>query len=76
MSSGRFNLPMPTLGGRQFWADCQFFRGWRIQKHVYSGHYRLLDPSDIRRAWGTLEECRQALALEKETRQLPRSDQA
>lgn len=70
MSSGRFNIPMPTLGGRQFWADCQFFRGWRIQKHVYSGHYRLLDPSDIRRAWGTLEECRLALAQEKKTRQL------
>ena len=70
MSSGRFNLPMPTLGGRQFWADCQFFRGWRIQKHVYSGHYRLLDASDIRRAWGTLEECRQALTREKETRRL------
>ena len=70
MSSGRFNLPMPTLGGRQFWADCQFFRGWRIQKHVLSGHFRLLDPSDIRRAWGTLEGCRQALTVEKETRQL------
>ena len=70
MSGGRFNLPMPTLGGRQFWADCQYFRGWRIQKHVYSGHYRLLDPSDIRRAWGTLDECRQALTIEKATRQL------
>ena len=70
MSSGRFNIPMPTLGGRQFWADCQFFRGWRIQRHVYSEHYRLLDPSDIRRAWGTLEECRQALTREKAARQL------
>ncbi len=70
MSSGRFNIPMPTLGGRQFWADCQFFRGWRIQKHVYSGHCRLLDPSDMRRAWGTREECRLALAQEKAIRQL------
>ena len=70
MSSGRFNIPMPTLGGRQFWADCQFFRGWRIQKHVYSGHCRLLDPSDMRRAWGTREECRLALSQEKAIRQL------
>ncbi len=71
MSSGRFNIPMPTLGGRQFWSDCHFFRGWRIQKHAYSGHYRLLDPSDIRRAWGTLDECREALTTEKQARQLP-----
>ena len=70
MSSGRFNVPMPTLGGRQFWSDCHFFRGWRIQKHAYSGHFRLLDPSDIRRAWGTLEECQEALSVEKKTRQL------
>ena len=70
MSSGRFNLPTFTLGGRQFWADRQFFRGWRIQQHVLSGHYRLLDPSDIRRAWGTLEECQQALSDEKVARKL------
>ena len=70
MSSGRLNIAMPTLGGRQFWSDCQFFRGWRIQKHVYSGHYRLLDPTDVRRAWGTLGDCQQALAHEKTTRQL------
>lgn len=67
MSSGKFNIPTPTLGGRQFWADSCFFRGWRIQKHVYSGHYRLLDPSDIRRAWGTHTECQFALAQEKLT---------
>lgn len=71
MSSGHFNVPTPTLGGRQFWADCQFFRGWRIQKHVYTGHFRLLDPSDVRQAWGTREECQQALALEKQTRNSP-----
>jgi len=70
MSSGHFNIPTPTLGGRQFWSDCQFFRGWRIQKHAYSGHFRLIDPSDIRRGWGTLEECQQALAAEKKSRQL------
>lgn len=57
----RFNVPFPTMGGRQFWEDRAFFRGWRIQQHVLSGHSRLLDPSDIRRAWGTHEDCRKAL---------------
>ena len=70
MSPGRFNLPLPTLGGRQFWSDCQYFRGWRIQQHFYSEHFRLLDPSNTRRAWGTLEDCQTALKEEKRTRKL------
>lgn len=71
MNRGYFNVPTLTLGGRQFWADCQFFRGWRIQRHVFSEHCRLLDPRDIRRAWGTLEECRQVLEDNQRELQLP-----
>jgi len=52
---------MQTLGGRQFWGDVQFFRGWRIQRNVFTGHYRLLDENDFRHAWGTLEDCRGSL---------------
>ncbi len=70
MSPGRLNLPTPTFGGRQFWSDLQFFRGWRIQQHIYSGHFRLIDPSDIRRAWGTLDDCQKALDEEKRARNL------
>ena len=52
------NLPFPTMGGRQIWAD-QFIRnGWRIQRNVFTGHCRLLDPNNIRRAWGSHEHCR------------------
>lgn len=53
------NLPFPTMGGRQIWAD-QFLRnGWRIQRNVFTGHCRLLDPNNIRRAWGSYEHCRE-----------------
>lgn len=52
------NLPLPTLGGKQFWADEFVQTGWRIQKNVVTGHYRLLDPRNIRRAWGSYEQCR------------------
>ncbi len=53
-----FNLPFPTMGGRQIWAD-QFMRhGWRIQRNVFTDHFRLLDPGNIRRAWGSYEHCR------------------
>lgn len=62
-------FPVITLGGRQFWGDVCCFRGYRIQQHILSGHYRLLDPQDVRRAWGTLDECRQTLeAIQAEQR--------
>ncbi len=54
------NLPLRTLGGRQFWADRFVYAGWRIQQHVYSGHHRLIDPQDIRRAWGSYAAVRAA----------------
>jgi pimeloyl-ACP methyl ester carboxylesterase len=52
------NLPFPTLGGRQIWADQFLRREWRIQRNVFTGHCRLLDPNNIRRAWGSYEHCR------------------
>ena len=56
------NVATPTLGGKQVWSDEYFDAGWRIQQNVITGHYRLLDGEDIRRAWGTYEECRSAHA--------------
>jgi len=53
------NLPLPTLGGKQIWADIFIRGGWRIQRNVLSGYCRLLDHNNIRRARGTLEHCRQ-----------------
>lgn len=62
---------MITLGGRQFWGDVQFFHGYRIQRNVFTGHYRLLDDRDRRHAWGTLEDCRAALEGLRRTKDLP-----
>ncbi len=50
-----------TFGGRQFWGDVLFFHDWRIQRNVFTGHYRLLDGQDRRHAAGTRDECRSAL---------------
>ena len=55
------NLPLPTLGGLQFWADVQWQEGWRIQQHVETEHFRVLDAADIRRAWGSYATCLQTL---------------
>lgn len=60
------HIALPTLGGRQLWTDVRILGGWRIQRHAWTGHCRLLDRSDTRRAWGTqnhmLRALREALA--------------
>ena len=68
---GRFNLELPTLGGKQFWADVRHFHKWRIQLNVVTGHYRLLDSNNIRHAWGTLGECSRALESIRKSRSIP-----
>jgi pimeloyl-ACP methyl ester carboxylesterase len=55
------NLKLKTLGGRQFWGDVANFRNWRIQQNIITQHYRLIDPDDVRHAWGTLDHCREQL---------------
>lgn len=60
-----------TLGGRQFWGDVQFFRGWRIQHNVLTRHYRLLDPSDKRFASGSLSNCQEKLSQVRAAKKLP-----
>lgn len=53
------NIALPTLGGKQLWADTFIYAGWRIQQNVVTGHFRLLDNKDIRRAWGDEAACRE-----------------
>lgn len=62
------NLPWPTLGGKQIWADLFIHGGWRIQRNVYTGHCRLLDRNDIRRCWGTYEHCRAVFDRQRQKR--------
>jgi len=66
-----------TLGGRQFWGDIRFFRGWRIQENVFTDHCRLLNPQNHRHSHGTLKECESALAaVRKDQHLLPMTGRA
>lgn len=56
------HIPVRTFGGRHFWADLTIAPTHRIQRHVWTGHCRLLDRDDRRRAFGTLEHCQAAAA--------------
>lgn len=67
----KIQVDAPTMGGRQFWGDILFFQGYRIQHNVVTGHHRLLDPADIRRAWGTQTDCIEALKRIRDEKSLP-----
>src|SRR4051812_26881454 len=69
---GPLNLALPTLGGEQFWSDQLVYGEYRIQRNELTGHFRFLDSTGVRRAWGTESECRAAFeALKREGQVLP-----
>lgn len=59
-----------TLGGRQFWGDVHYLCGWRIQQNVFTKHYRLIDPNDVRQTWGSFEDCQARLKTIREEKKL------
>jgi pimeloyl-ACP methyl ester carboxylesterase len=69
--SSTWDTVMKTMGGRQFWGDVKFFRGWRIQQNVFTDHYRLLDPKDNRHAFGSFKTCCDKLEETKKKLKLP-----
>ena len=50
------NIPFPTMGGKVFWSTIEEKDGWKVQKNTFTQHCRVLDPKNIRRAWGYSEE--------------------
>lgn len=50
------NVPFPTLGGKVFWNTLAEKDGWKVQKNMITGHCRVLNPSNVRMAWGFSEE--------------------
>jgi pimeloyl-ACP methyl ester carboxylesterase len=62
---------VPTLGGQFVWSDELWFHDWRIQKHSVIGHYRLLDASDRRQAFGSFETCKAKLDQVRKSQSFP-----
>ncbi len=69
--ASRSNVEGPTFGGKQLWTDELIFHEWRIQRNAWTGHCRLLDHEDYRRAWGSFETCRERLEALKQELALP-----
>ncbi|WP_341201079.1 hypothetical protein [Planomicrobium okeanokoites] len=45
------NFPIQTMGGKVYWNTVSYSKGWKIQQHRVSLHYRILDPTNVRQAW-------------------------
>lgn len=65
------NLTLPTLGGKQLWADAWVWSDWRIQRSLLTGHHRLLGPGDIRHAAGGFPHCREVFERLRAQREIP-----
>ncbi len=70
-TGGLLNVALPTLGGEQLWTDKIVHGKWRIQRNELTGHFRLLDSADVRRAWGGEAECRAAFEQLQREGQVP-----
>ncbi|HZZ72470.1 MAG TPA: lipase [Pirellulales bacterium] len=70
-SAAKLDVPLPTLGGKQFWTDHLLFHGWRIQKNALTSECRLLDDRDWTHASGTFAECQDKLEATKRDLKLP-----
>ena len=55
------NFPTPTMGGQVVWDTLAEANGWRLQQNELTKHCRILDPDDVRRAWGTKKGMMKAL---------------
>ena len=64
------NIPLRTNGGKVFWNELANVNGWRLQKNTVWGTCRIIDPDNIRRAWGGEEAMLKALKERKTLKEL------
>ncbi len=55
------NIEMGTAGGKVWWNNLVEHNGWRLQKNKLTGHCRILDPSNNRKAWGSEDKMLDAI---------------
>lgn len=47
------NIETKTLGGEVWWNTLMNINGWKLQVHKIGGNARILDPHNVRKAWGS-----------------------
>jgi nitrogen fixation protein len=54
------NVKMKTMGGKVFWSNLYSYGGWRLQCNKIFGNCRIINPQNIRVAWGGATAMRNA----------------
>ncbi len=55
------NIETSTMGGAIFWINLVNVNGWRLQKNQVFGNCRIIDPNNVRKAWGGEKSMMKAL---------------
>ena len=56
------NVPFQVAVDMPYWDTINECNGWRLQQNEFTRHCRLVDPNNIRRAWGTKNAMIKALS--------------
>lgn len=46
------NFPIKAINGKVWWNELAECNGWKLQKNTFTQTCRILDPNNVRRAWG------------------------
>jgi len=57
----RVNIFTRTLGGKFFWDNICESAGWKFQQNKLNGQCRIIDPGNVRRAWGAEKDIVRAI---------------
>ena len=49
------NVPLPVTNAHMWWNTLDTCADWELQEHIITGHCRIIDDKDYRRAWGGKE---------------------
>ncbi|WP_248924004.1 SHOCT domain-containing protein [Paenibacillus hamazuiensis] len=56
LNLSNFNVETKVTDGGVWWDNVREKKGWKLQKHKITGHYRIISPSKYRKAWGSDRE--------------------
>lgn len=59
----KINLPTKTMGGTIFWTTIAEVNGYKFQQNRISCHARIIDNNNVRLAWGSMAEMKEAMNI-------------
>lgn len=55
------NVPLRVMRRGVFWRTVAHHDGWAVERNVFTGHCRLVDPDNVRQSWGSESAMRELL---------------